>query len=51
MLACLPFFVILTGYCVGALLWGMPLWFFIVLQGGWLLGVVQNIVAPAGRSR
>lgn len=47
MLACLPFIVFLPGYCVVAMLWGMPLWFFVFLQGGWLLGVVKNVTAPA----
>ena len=51
MLACLLFIVFLPGYCVVAMLWGMPLWFFIFLQGGWLLGVIKDVTAPASRSR
>lgn len=44
--ACICFIVFATAYCVWALFWALPLWAFITIQIGWLLGTVKRYLTP-----
>jgi hypothetical protein len=44
--ACQYFLIFVIAYCVWALFWTLPLWAFITIQIGWLLGSVKRYLAP-----